>query len=73
MSTASGSALVTGAWSGIGAVYAERLGLDRGEVITIPPLADEGVWAAYDNARRALAPHLSRRDVVERYSQRLAT
>ncbi|USI73805.1 SDR family NAD(P)-dependent oxidoreductase [Sphingomonas morindae] len=48
-------------------VDAALLGLDRGEVVTIPPLADEGLWQAYDGARRALAPHLSRREVAPRY------
>lgn len=48
-------------------VDAALVGFDRGEVVTIPPLADEAMWAAYDQARRALAPHLSVRDVPERY------
>ena len=48
-------------------VDAALAGLDRGEVVTIPPLADEALWAAYDSARLALAPHLSRRDVAPRY------
>jgi short-subunit dehydrogenase len=50
-------------------VDAALVGLDRGEVVTIPPLADEALWAAYDGARLALAPHLSRRDVAARYRQ----
>jgi short-subunit dehydrogenase len=53
-------------------VDAALVGLDRGEVVTIPPLADEGQWAAYDSARRALAPNLSRREVADRYRGRLA-
>ena len=42
-------------------VDAALLGLDRGEDVTIPPLADAGA------ARLAMGPGLSRRDVAERY------
>lgn len=42
-------------------------GLDRGEEVTIPPLADEGQWEAYHAARLAMGPGLSRRDVADRY------
>lgn len=48
-------------------VDAALVGLDRGEVVTIPPLADEAPWTAYNDARLALAPLLSRREVAERY------
>jgi uncharacterized protein len=48
-------------------VDAALLGLDRGEEVTIPPLADEGQWKAYLAARLAMGPNLSRRDVAERY------
>ncbi|HVI53627.1 MAG TPA: SDR family oxidoreductase [Luteibacter sp.] len=48
-------------------VDAGLLGFDRGEVITIPPLADEGQYLAYDAARLAMAPNLSRKDVAPRY------
>jgi short-subunit dehydrogenase len=48
-------------------VDAALLGLDRGETVTIPPLHDETLWTAYDAARAALAPHLSRKDVAPRY------
>jgi len=48
-------------------VDAALLGFDRGEVVTIPPLADESEWTAYNEARLALAPQLSRREVAERY------
>jgi short-subunit dehydrogenase len=48
-------------------VDAALLGLDRGEEVTIPPLADEGQWTAYHAARLAMGPGLSRRDVAERY------
>jgi short-subunit dehydrogenase len=48
-------------------VDAALVGLDKGETVTIPPLADEAQWIRYDEARRALAPNLSRRDVAARY------
>lgn len=48
-------------------VDAALLGLDRGEEVTIPPLADEGQWDAYHAARLAMGPGLSRREVGERY------
>jgi short-subunit dehydrogenase len=48
-------------------VDAALLGFDRGETVTIPPLADEAGWTALNDARLALAPKLSRRDVAPRY------
>jgi short-subunit dehydrogenase len=48
-------------------VDAALVGFDKGETVTIPPLADEGQWTALNNARLALAPQLSRRDVAARY------
>ncbi|MDO6415674.1 SDR family oxidoreductase [Sphingomonas sp. BIUV-7] len=48
-------------------VDAALAGFDSGETVTIPPLADEGQYLAYDAARKALAPGLSRRDVAARY------
>lgn len=42
-------------------------GFDRGETVTIPPLADEGQWTAYNEARLAMGPNLSKRDVAPRY------
>ena len=53
-------------------VDAALAGLDKGETITIPPLADEAHWIAYDDARRALAPYLSRREVAARYRRTVA-
>jgi uncharacterized protein len=50
-------------------VDAALVGFDKGEVVTIPPLADEGLWTAYNQARLALAPNLSRREVASRYRQ----
>lgn len=48
-------------------VEAALLGYDRGEVVTIPPLADEQQFLAYDAARVAMGPNLSRKDVAPRY------
>lgn len=48
-------------------VDAALVGLDAGEVVTIPSLADEKQWTAYDEARLAMAPNLSRHDVAARY------
>lgn len=50
-------------------VDAALVGFDKGETVTIPPLADEGQWTAYDAARKAMAPNLSRRDVAPRYRE----
>lgn len=48
-------------------VDAALVGFDQGETVTIPPLADEALWLTITEARIALAPVLSRRDVAERY------
>lgn len=48
-------------------VDAALIGYDRGEVITIPPLEDEGQYKAYEGARLAMGPNLSRKDVAPRY------
>jgi len=48
-------------------VDAALLGYDRGEVVTIPPLADEQQFLTYDAARVAMGPNLSRKDVAPRY------
>jgi uncharacterized protein len=53
-------------------VDAALAGFDKGEVVTIPPLADEGLWTTYHQARLALAPNLSRREVANRYRQAVA-
>ena len=39
-------------------VDAALIGFDRGELVTIPPLADEGLWTAYNEAKLVLGPHL---------------
>jgi len=48
-------------------VDAALLGYDRGETVTIPPLADEGPWQAMQDARLSMATMLSRREVAPRY------
>ncbi len=48
-------------------VDAALTGFDRGETVTIPPLADEGAWNALNDARLFMAPYLSMRDVAPRY------
>jgi short-subunit dehydrogenase len=48
-------------------VDAALAGLDNGEIVTIPPLADENVWRAYEAARFALGPHLAQREPASRY------
>jgi uncharacterized protein len=53
-------------------VDAALVGLDKGETVTIPSLADEGQWIAYDDARLALAPNLSRQQVADRYRRSVA-
>ncbi len=76
-----GTALVTGASSGIGAIYAQRLaaleademvdaalaGLDQGALITIPSLPDAGEWQAFVAARHVMVPNLSRSCAAQRY------
>jgi short-subunit dehydrogenase len=48
-------------------VDAALAGLDLGETVTIPSLPNIGDWNAYEAARRALAPGLSRHRPAERY------
>ena len=47
-------------------------GFDRGETVTIPPLADVAQWDALQTARLSMAPNLSRREVAPRYRDALA-
>lgn len=42
-------------------------GFDQGELVTIPSLPDLGDWAAFEAARRALVPNLSRATPAARY------
>jgi len=53
-------------------VNAALAGFDKGETVTIPPLADEGLYIAYNDARVAMGPHLSKRDVAPRYRETVA-
>ncbi len=48
-------------------VDAALVGLDLGEVVTIPSLPDAGQWEALEAARKALGPNLSRREPAARY------
>jgi uncharacterized protein len=48
-------------------VDAALAGLDQGEIITIPPLADETLFTTYRAARDAMRPFLSMRDAAPRY------
>lgn len=53
-------------------VDASLVGFDRRETVSIPPLADERQWTAFTEARLAMSPNLSKRDVAERYRLREA-
>jgi uncharacterized protein len=48
-------------------VDAALAGLDQGETVTIPSLPDAAKWHAYDAARQALLPGLSRKAPAPRY------
>jgi short-subunit dehydrogenase len=48
-------------------VDAALVGLDRGELVTIPSLPDAGDWERFDLARKAMGPQLSRSVAAERY------
>ncbi|HEY0202449.1 MAG TPA: SDR family oxidoreductase [Burkholderiaceae bacterium] len=48
-------------------VDAALAGLDGGEDVTIPALEDAALWQAFEDARHALAPHLSLREAATRY------
>ncbi|MEU6340941.1 SDR family NAD(P)-dependent oxidoreductase [Streptomyces sp. NPDC046977] len=50
------------------AARAALAGLDAGELVTIPSLPEYDTWKAYDEARIALAPVLSRSQPAERYA-----
>jgi uncharacterized protein len=53
-------------------VDAALVGLDHGEIVTIPSLPDPDDWATFEAARKALAPNLSRQHAAERYASRPA-
>ena len=48
-------------------VDAALAGLDQGELVTIPSLPDNALWDAYDAARLAMGPTLSRSRPADRY------
>lgn len=48
-------------------VDASLAGLDKGEFVTIPALPNHADFEAYEKARLALAPNLSRREPAQRY------
>jgi len=48
-------------------VDAALAGFDQGEKVTIPALADDGLWNSFEAARLALAPHLSTTAPAPRY------
>ena len=49
-------------------VDAALAGFDQGEFVTIPALPDAGQWDAYEAARRAMMPGLSRAEPAARYA-----
>lgn len=53
-------------------VDAALVGLDRGELVTIPSLQDGAEWEAYEAARQAMLPHLSNAQAAPRYRLREA-
>jgi short-subunit dehydrogenase len=48
-------------------VDAALVGFDRKELVTIPSLPDANDWEAFDTARKALGPNLSRSTAAARY------
>ncbi|WP_085026725.1 SDR family NAD(P)-dependent oxidoreductase [Ensifer aridi] len=48
-------------------VDAALAGFDRGEVVTIPSLADVELWTRMESARKSLGPYLSLRHPAPRY------
>ncbi|MDR7114447.1 SDR family oxidoreductase [Caulobacter sp. BE254] len=49
------------------AVDAALAGLDQGEIVTLPALADLAAWQTYEDARQALIPIISRTQPAARY------
>ena len=49
-------------------VDAALAGLDQGEFVTIPALLNAADWDAFEAAREALLPNLSRATPAERYT-----
>lgn len=54
-------------------VDAALSGLDQGEFVTVPSLPDAADWQAYESARQALFPNLSRTSAAARYGVSLPT
>jgi len=48
-------------------VDASLVGFDKGELATIPALPDIADWSAFESARQALKPNLSRAEPAQRY------
>ncbi|CAH2407938.1 SDR family NAD(P)-dependent oxidoreductase [Mesorhizobium escarrei] len=48
-------------------VDAALVGFDKGEIVSIPPLHELGLWEGMNRSRLALAPHLANRRVADRY------
>ena len=48
-------------------VDAALVAFDRRELVTIPPLPDDGQWRAFDAARQAMLPGFSQAHAAERY------
>jgi short-subunit dehydrogenase len=48
-------------------VDASLVGLDQGELITIPALPNIGDWEKFEEARKALGPNLTRQHSAARY------
>jgi len=48
-------------------VDAALVGFDKGEAVTIPPLADEGQWTAFEAARQAMLPGFHNDTPAARY------
>jgi uncharacterized protein len=49
-------------------VDAALAGLDQGEIVTIPPLADDAEWVRFEAARRAMIGRLSSAIPAARYT-----
>ena len=54
-------------------VDAALSGLDQGEFVTVPSLPNAADWQAYESARQALFPNLSRTSAAARYGVSLPT
>lgn len=48
-------------------VDAALVGFDRKELVTIPPLPDAGLWAAFEGARGKMLPEFRQEHAAERY------